>query len=97
MPKYSKKAIYRLWSEQMSKKWKRDPDEVKSAKILIEEAAKDTSSMYCVENIPLHEEEGFTAIAFALPEMLRQWGGRIREIALDSTCKFNVIIFIFPP
>lgn len=88
IPKYSQKAIYRLWAEQKSKEWKRDPDELKSAKILIDEASKDRSSLYSVESIPLHEEEGFTAIAFALPEMLRQWGGRIREIALDSTCRW---------
>lgn len=85
-PAYNRKAIYQLWSDHASQQWKRDADEVVSAKILIDEAAKDPSSLYTVESIPLHEEEGFTAIAFALPEMILQWGGRIREIALDSTC-----------
>ena len=37
-----------------------------------------------VEPIPIEEETGVTAIAFTLPEILRQWGGRIREIQLDS-------------
>jgi hypothetical protein len=54
--------------------------------MLIDEAEKNTSSLYSVESIPLHEEEGFTALAFSLPEIILQWGGRIREIALDSTC-----------
>jgi hypothetical protein len=44
-----------------------------------------------VENIPMEEETGVTAIAFTLPEILRQWGGRIREIQLDSACKFEQI------
>ncbi|KAF9563663.1 hypothetical protein CPC08DRAFT_632434 [Agrocybe pediades] len=87
-PRFSYKSIYRLWSNHRSGKWKRDPsDEVNSAKILIEEASKQPKSIYSVEPIPLHDEEGFTAIAFALPDMLRQWGGRIREISLDSACK----------
>ena len=89
-PAYNKKAIYQLWSNQTSQQWKRDPDEVKSAKILIEEAARNANSLYGVEPVSLHEEDGFTAIAFSLPEILRQWGGRIREIALDSTCNLFI-------
>lgn len=45
------------------------------------------SSYMVVEPIPIMEETGVTAIAFILPEILRQWGGRIREIQLDSACK----------
>jgi hypothetical protein len=91
-PAYSRKAIYQLWSDHASKQWKRDPDEVNSAKILIEEASRNLNSLYSVESVPLHKEEGFTVIAFALPEILRQWGGRIREVALDSTCRFFAYI-----
>jgi hypothetical protein len=79
-PSYSRKAVYHLWSDQTCKNWKRDPDEVKSAKILLDEASKPQlgqKGLYVVQPIPLHEEPGFTAIAFALPEVLRQWGGRI--------------------
>ena len=79
-PPFSWKAIYQLWLDQTSQKWKRDPDEVKSAKILIEEASQARAGinlLYTVQSIPLHEEAGFTAIAFSLPEILRQWGGRI--------------------
>jgi MULE transposase domain len=91
-PSYSRKAIYQLWSDQTCKNWKRDPDEVKSAKILLDEASKPQlgqKGLYVVQPIPLHEEPGFTAIAFALPEVLRQWGGRIREVALDSAWNTN--------
>jgi hypothetical protein len=93
-PKFSRKTIYNLWSERVSKKWKRDEDEVKSAKILIEEASSpqneghETHGLYTVMPVPLHDEPGFVAIAFVLKEVLRQWGGRIREISLDSTCVF---------
>jgi hypothetical protein len=90
-PPFPRKAIYQLWLDQTSKKWKCDPDEVKSAKILIEEASKampGINPLYTVQSIRLHEETGFTAIAFSLPKILYQWGGRIREIALDSACMF---------
>ena len=91
-PSYSRKAVYHLWSDQNSKSWKRDPDEVKSAKMLLDEASKPQlgkKGLYVVQTIPLPEEAGFTAIAFALPEFLRQLGGRIREIALDSAWNTN--------
>jgi hypothetical protein len=45
------------------------------------------TSLYTVQPIPLHEEVGFTALAFALPEILQQWGGHVREISLDSACR----------
>jgi len=66
--------------DQTSKKWKQDPDEVKSAKILIEEASKvvpGINCLYTVQSICLHEETGFTAIAFSLSKILCRWGGRI--------------------
>lgn len=91
---YSRKAIYSIWSELSSRKWKRDDDEVKSARILIEEAAKLKASpdqkqrLYEIDPIPLpqHNSDGFTALSWSLAPTLRQWGGKIREIALDSTC-----------
>lgn len=90
-PKFSRKTIYNLWSEHISKKWKRDEDKVKSAKLLINEATSQengSSGLYTVMPVPLHDEPGFVAIAFVLQEVLRQWGGRIREISLDSACVF---------
>ncbi|KAG5635616.1 hypothetical protein H0H81_010634 [Sphagnurus paluster] len=79
------------WVNLTSQKWKRDCDEVKSAKILINDAfsCAGADALYTTEPIALHEEEGFIAIAFALPEILRQWGGKIREISLDSAWNSN--------
>ncbi|OCH85629.1 hypothetical protein OBBRIDRAFT_739561 [Obba rivulosa] len=45
--------------------------------------------MYSIEPISLHTEGGFDALAFALPDMLRKFGGRIREISIDSTWHTN--------
>jgi hypothetical protein len=64
---------------------KRDKDEVKSAKLILEEAeTAGPHSLYAAKPIPLHVEDGFMAIAFALPHILGQWGGCICEVALDS-------------
>ena len=42
---------------------------------------------YLVENIPVHDEDGVGALAWSLPELLRKWAGRIREVSMDSACK----------
>ncbi|KAG6848130.1 hypothetical protein H0H93_003112 [Arthromyces matolae] len=87
-PPFSKKAIYHIWHEHNSQKWKRSEDEVESARKLIQEAMQidnGRSELYKVAPITLHSEDGFTAIAFALPGILDQWGNKIREISLDST------------
>jgi hypothetical protein len=88
-PRFSRKAVYQLWSDQNKKNWRRHDNELESAEILIREAANlpNKNGLYAVEPIPLHKEDGFVAIGFALPELLRKWGGRIREICLDSACR----------
>jgi hypothetical protein len=87
-PTFTKKAVYQMWAKIDSLKWKRDADEVKSAKVLLEEARESgRHGGYTVQPIPLQGEDGVVAIAFALPEILRKWGGRVRELSLDSACR----------
>ncbi|KAG6806913.1 hypothetical protein H0H92_009581, partial [Tricholoma furcatifolium] len=91
-PKFPRKAVSRLVSEQNSHKWKRCVDEVQSAQALLQEATtvkNGQKGLYTVEPILLPTEESFTALAFALPEILRRWGGRVREISLDSAWNTN--------
>ncbi|KAJ6563398.1 hypothetical protein DFH09DRAFT_1082448 [Mycena vulgaris] len=45
--------------------------------------------LYSVEPIRLTGEPGFTAIAFTLPQLLREVGGRVRELSLDSAWDTN--------
>ncbi|KAL0562974.1 hypothetical protein V5O48_019104, partial [Marasmius crinis-equi] len=93
-PKFSRASIYSMWMAISSQEWKRDADELKSARVLIDEASRSqdkSKGIYQVENIPLPEdpEDGFTALAFSLTPVLRQWGGAIREISLDSAWNTN--------
>lgn len=93
IPPFTRAAVYSFWQNITSKAWKRADDEVASAKILLEEARqpdKDRPILYTVEPIPITPEDGVTAIAFALPHFLRQYGGQIRELALDSACKLKL-------
>ena len=80
--------MHHLWSTLNQGDWKRDDDQLKSAIKLLDEAKeKDGLGMYRAEAISLPTEDGFTGLGWCLPDMLNQWGGRIREVALDSACK----------
>jgi hypothetical protein len=90
-----------MWAENNSMERKHDPDELKSANILLEEFTTSKGPglgmkepLYSVEPIPLTPQPGFTAIAFALPKMLREVGGRVRELSLDSACEILFFLFI---
>jgi hypothetical protein len=91
-PNFSRKSVYQIWIGHCSQQWKRDEDEVKSANKLLREAAMlPETSLYQVVEIPLTERDGFTAIALSLPQALRQFGGKIREISLDSACEYTSV------
>ncbi|KAJ7041720.1 hypothetical protein C8F04DRAFT_1176812 [Mycena alexandri] len=83
-------AVYNLWFQQQQTQWRRHNDEVQSARILLKEFSAH-GSVYEAEPIPIPQDQndGLTATCFALPSLLRKWGGKIREMALDSTFNTN--------
>ncbi|KAH6869450.1 hypothetical protein BKA70DRAFT_1131763, partial [Coprinopsis sp. MPI-PUGE-AT-0042] len=92
IPSFTRRAVSHLWHEINSQKWKRDSDELKSAKILIEEASdpsKVDDPRFRVTPVKLPELEGFKAIAFVLPHFMKTYGDSMRELSLDSTWKTN--------
>ncbi|KAJ6522810.1 hypothetical protein DFH09DRAFT_1330397 [Mycena vulgaris] len=95
-PSFTRKVIYSIWADINTSEWKHDPDELKSANILLDEFSRSKPDpktgkkpLYSVEPIQLTGEPGFTAIAFALPQLLREVGGRVRELSLDSAWDTN--------
>ncbi|KAJ7198183.1 hypothetical protein GGX14DRAFT_623560, partial [Mycena pura] len=92
---FPRRAIYHIIRKRDSVHYRRDDDELKSARKIIEEASQeqcgmhDKQPLYRAEKIPLPEIDGFSVVAFALPEPLRKWGGRVRELALDSSWSTN--------
>ncbi len=85
VPGFTRQSVYHLWQEESSKKWKHDQDELKSAQKIIKEASS-SSNLCAVESIPLHDEPGFTAVAFSLPKVLEDGGGW-EALAVTTTSK----------
>ncbi|KAF8587588.1 hypothetical protein K439DRAFT_1547853 [Ramaria rubella] len=84
------RAVHNAWSTLNQVDWKQDEDQLKSAIKLLEEAqTKGGLGIYRAEHISLPTGDGFTALAWSLPDMLLQWGGRIHEAALDSAWETN--------
>lgn len=59
-----------------------------SAKKLLEEWRNKSGER--AELVEIKQEDGLVALAFVLPDLLEKWGGRIREVSMDSACKFTV-------
>ena len=95
-PSFAQKSVVQLWSQLNSHLWKQDDEEVRSARILLEEHQNSppdrslSGLLTKVEPIPIEEEIGVMAIAFTLLDILCQWGGRICEVQLDSACEFEL-------
>jgi len=62
--------------------WKQDNDLLVSAHLLITEA--EDGKLGNERLLPI--EEGFTAFAWSLPDIIACWGGQIQEVVLDSAC-----------
>lgn len=75
-------------SKLTSVDWRRADNEVESAQILLAESGSSLESPE-VFPITLPEVAGFEGLAFAIPKILDQWGGRLREISLDSAFNTN--------
>lgn len=89
---FSQKGVFNIWHALDEKNWKRHDDPLRSAELLLEELHDDPMVRYKPEHISLSTSiEGFQSLAWALPPVIVKWGGRVRELALDSACKY-----IFP-
>lgn len=87
-PAFTRKAVHALWAQHHSKQWKLDENQRRSAEMLLDKGqTAGALGTYRIEPITLHSEAGFDALAFALPDMLLKFGGRIREISIDSACE----------
>lgn len=86
-PRFSRRSVHSLWSKLNEVDWKRAEDPLTSASLLIKEAEDGKLGNEKVQMINLPTEEGFTALAWSLPNIIARWGGRIREVVLESACK----------
>ncbi|KAF5372249.1 hypothetical protein D9758_004985 [Tetrapyrgos nigripes] len=87
-PLFKRRAIYRIAANAKCQQWFRDQDELKSAKILLDEC-QNSANRYTIAEITLPNVDGYNALAFSLPDVLAKFGGRVREILLDSAWNTN--------
>lgn len=93
-PKFTRDSVYQLWHNLVEKRWVQDADEVVSAFALLQKAETEGGlgpNSTAFETIDLDVPEGLSALAFAIPEMVDTWKGRIREVAIDSACEYCVV------
>ncbi|KAJ7661054.1 hypothetical protein B0H17DRAFT_843132, partial [Mycena rosella] len=86
-PRFAQKSVYYQWFKQQQTNYRRSDDEFESAKILLKEFA--TGPAHKLAEIPMPDSDGFRALGFVFPSVLRKWDGVIREVALDSTFQTN--------
>lgn len=85
----TEKQIYAEWFCVNEAEWRLEDDQVKSAVRLLEKAENDA------EIISVRAEDGIYAMAFTFKGVLDVLGKDIEEIAMDSTCKFSSVQFLF--
>ncbi|KAJ7336143.1 hypothetical protein DFH08DRAFT_706254, partial [Mycena albidolilacea] len=90
-PRFSQKSVYNQWVKQQQTSWQCCDDEFESAKILLQEFASDP--VHELISIPMPESDGFCALGFVFPSVLRKWDSIICEVALDSTFQTNKASF----
>ncbi|THU89116.1 hypothetical protein K435DRAFT_678583 [Dendrothele bispora CBS 962.96] len=88
-PNFSRRSVYNIAHQVKKKQWKRDDDELKSAKILLKEHQEKKGNGYSVADVILPNIEGYSGVAFSLPDILAKWGGQVREVAMDSAWNTN--------
>ena len=89
-PAFTRDAVYRVWHDMTKKQWMLDNDPLGSARLLLEHAKVDAGlspRSHAVQTIDLGENRSYDSVAFSIPRILEEWGGRIREVIIDSACK----------
>ncbi|KDQ14257.1 hypothetical protein BOTBODRAFT_110345 [Botryobasidium botryosum FD-172 SS1] len=89
-PNFTRKSVYRLWYSLVRGRWSLDSDQVLSAEKLLERGEEAGGlGAYSFKRISLDIPDGYSAISFSIPEMIERWGGRLREVAIDSAWGTN--------
>ena len=73
--------MHHMWSQIVLKEYEFDKSEVRSAVLLLEKGqSAGNVSMYWTEPVPMDKIsslQGFTVLAWALPDILIKWAGRV--------------------
>lgn len=83
--------MYYHWHKLSEKEWKRNDDPMNSALEIIKQAS--VAGGVCegsgeVEHIVMDENAEYETLAFAVLQALKEWGSRLREVLVDSSCEY---------
>ncbi|KAK7456463.1 hypothetical protein VKT23_010712 [Stygiomarasmius scandens] len=82
-PNVTAAQIYRAWSTMSEELWKRDPDQMTSAKMLLEELGDDVDVLETVT------ADGVEQLAWTMKKVIEPLRGMTVEVALDATYNTN--------
>ncbi|KAK7439562.1 hypothetical protein VKT23_017491 [Stygiomarasmius scandens] len=82
-PNVTAAQIYRAWSTMSEELWKRDPDQMTSAKMLLEELGDDVDILETVTS------DGVEQLAWTMKKIMGPLRGTTVEVALDATYNTN--------
>jgi hypothetical protein len=83
-PKVTAKQIHAAWTVMSEILWKRDKDQLKSAKVLVEEYADD------VDYFEMEEVEGIEQFCWGMKKIAQPLTGKVVEVGIDATCKLHL-------
>ena len=80
-PAVSTKQVHKAWTTMSETLWKRNSDQIPSARALLTEYEDDADLL----TIPT--PEGVEQVAWVMKKIVNVLRGRIVEIGIDATCK----------
>lgn len=86
-PETTPNQIHRAWTEMSQVLWKKDPVQLLSAKLLLNEH-KDEVDLFQIEKI-----DGVEQLCWGMKRIAHRLRGKIVEIGIDATCKYTSLRF----
>lgn len=80
-PNVTSKQVHATWSQMSQILWKKDENQLTSAKLLLEEFAED------VDIFNIEEVDGVEQVCWGIKRIAKSLCGNVVEIALDATCE----------
>ena len=84
-PQVTTKQIHMAWRELSQTYWRRDDDQLLSAKKLLAEYSDDVDVFELV-GLP----EGVEMLAWGMKRIAEPLRGKVAEIGIDATCEWNL-------
>jgi hypothetical protein len=81
-PAVSAKQVHKAWTTMSETLWKKDADQLLSARTLLQEYKND------VDILTLPAMDGIEQVAWVMKKIMDPMRGKIVEIGIDATCKW---------